>query len=140
MVAVSVLKLIEEGAIRLQDPVGTHLPEVDSLMKPPGPVTVEHVLRHTSGMPNYYDPQLTPRTLRQALAQPMTAEESLALTASVPWVLIPGERMMYANANYTALGLMVQHLRGRPIAQILRSDIIEPLLILSTLHSWTGGS
>lgn len=39
MVAVSVLKLVEEGIIQLQDPVGKHLPEFDSLMKPPGPVS-----------------------------------------------------------------------------------------------------
>lgn len=132
MVAVSVLKLVEEGAIQLADPVGRHLPEFDTILKPPGPVTVEHLLRHTSGMPNYYDPQLTSRTLQQALTQPITAEEILALTATVPWVLTPGDRMLYANANYVALGLMLQRLRGQPVAQILRSDIIEPLKLAGT--------
>lgn len=138
MVAVSVLKLVEEGVIRLQDPVGRHLPEFDTLMEPPGPVTVEHLLRHTSGMPNYHDPQLTSRTLQQALTQPITAEEILALTASVPWVLAPGDRMLYANANYIALGLMVQRLRGQPIAQIFRSDIIDPLKLTGTQMTGPG--
>ncbi|WP_426989282.1 serine hydrolase [Pseudarthrobacter sp. Y6] len=50
MVAVSVPKLVEEGVIQLQDPAGKHLPEFDTLMKPPGPVTVDHLLRHTSGL------------------------------------------------------------------------------------------
>ncbi|MCO4255202.1 serine hydrolase domain-containing protein [Pseudarthrobacter cellobiosi] len=138
MVAVSVLKLVEEGIIQLQGPAGRHLPEFDSLMKPPGPVTVEHLLRHTSGTPNYHDTQLTSRTLQQALTQPITAEEILALTASVPWVLTPGDRMLYANANYIALGLMVQRLRGQPIAQIFRSDIIDPHKLTGTHMTGPG--
>ncbi|MCO4252532.1 serine hydrolase domain-containing protein [Pseudarthrobacter raffinosi] len=138
MVAVSVLKLVEEGIIQIQDPVGRHLPEFDTLMKPPGPVTVEHLLRHTSGMPNYHDPQLTSRTLQQALTQPITAEEILALTAIVPWVLTPGDRMLYANANYITLGLIVQRLRGQPIAQIFRSDIIDPLRLTGTHMTGPG--
>jgi D-alanyl-D-alanine carboxypeptidase len=132
MVAVSVLKLMEDGVIKLQDPVGRHLPEFDTLMKPPGPVTVEHLLRHTSGMPTYDDALLESRTLQQVLTHSMTAEEVFALAATLPWVLTPGDRMLYSNSNYVTLGLMVERLRGQPIAQVLQADIIEPLKLTGT--------
>lgn len=61
MVAVSALKLVEEGALRLGDPVGKHLPEFDGLLKPPGPVTVEHLLRHETGLPTYDEVLFTSR-------------------------------------------------------------------------------
>ncbi|MET3175085.1 UNVERIFIED_ORG: D-alanyl-D-alanine carboxypeptidase [Arthrobacter sp. UYCu721] len=122
MVAVSVLKLVEEGVIQLQDPVGKHLPEFRHPDEPLGPFTVEHLPRHESGMPTYHNAQMDSRQL-QALTQPTTAEEDLALAATLPWVLPPGDRMLYSNSNYVALGLMVQRLRGQPLAQVLHGYI-----------------
>ena len=106
MVAVSVLKLVEEGVIQLQDPVGKHLPEFDALMES--------------------------RSLQQVLTQSMTAEDVFALAATLPWVLRPGDRMLYSNSNYVTLGLIVERLRGQPIARVLQADIIEPLKLTGT--------
>ncbi|WP_397428001.1 serine hydrolase domain-containing protein [Pseudarthrobacter sulfonivorans] len=132
MVAVSVLKLVEEGAIRLGDPVGKHLPGFDSLMKPPGPVTVEQLLRHESGIPAHPESVFTSRQIVELLGQPRTAEQNLALAASTPWVLMPGSGFRYSNLNYLVLGLIVERLREQPLGQVLRSDIIEPLKLTGT--------
>ena len=43
-VAVSVLKLADEGKLGLDDPVSKHLPDFDRIMHPPGPVTVRRLL------------------------------------------------------------------------------------------------
>ncbi|MHA7302184.1 serine hydrolase domain-containing protein [Pseudarthrobacter sp. MDT1-22] len=61
MVAVSVLKLVEEGLVRLEDPVAKHLPEFDSLVNPQGTVKVAHLLRHESGIPSYGEELFTAR-------------------------------------------------------------------------------
>ena len=77
MVAVSVLKLVEEGHVQLQDPVTKHLPEFDSLVNPRGAVTVAHLLRHESGIPSYEEELFSSRPIRQALTQKLSLGESL---------------------------------------------------------------
>lgn len=68
----------------------------------------------------------------------MTADQNLALAASVPWVLTPGGGIQYSNSNYIVLGLIVERLRGQPIAQVLKTDIIEPLGLTGTHLTGTG--
>lgn len=138
MVAVSVLKLVEEGLVGLEDPVAAHLPEFDSLVNPPGPVTVTHLLRHESGIPSYEEELFTSRPIRQALTQQMTLRESLALTTAMPWVLKPGSGAEYSNSNYLVLGLLVERLRGRPVAEVLRNDVFEPMGMKNTLMTGAG--
>lgn len=132
MVAVSVLKLVEDGLIQLDDPVTKHLPEFDSLVKPPGPVTVAQLLRHESGMPSYNEELFSSRPIRQALTQQMTPSASLALTTKMPWVLTPGSGAEYSNSNYLALGLILERARGRQLAEILRTEVFEPLGMTGT--------
>ncbi|POH73578.1 serine hydrolase domain-containing protein [Arthrobacter glacialis] len=138
MVAVSVLKLVEEGLVQFKDPVAKHLPEFDSLVKPPGPVTVEHLLRHESGLPSYEQALYTSRPMRQALTQSISAAEGLALATTMPWVLAPGSGSDYSNSNYLVLGLLLERLRGQPVAEILRNDVFEPLGMVSTHLMSTG--
>ncbi|MGM9474224.1 serine hydrolase domain-containing protein [Pseudarthrobacter sp. YS3] len=138
MVAVSVLKLAEEGLVQLEDPVAKHLPEFEGLVKPPGTVTIAHLLRHESGIPSYEEELFTSRPIRQALTQQMSLHESLALTTAMPWVLKPGSGAEYSNSNYLVLGLLVERLRGRPVAEVLRNDVFEPLGMKSTLMTGAG--
>ncbi|GAA3406059.1 serine hydrolase domain-containing protein [Pseudarthrobacter polychromogenes] len=138
MVAVSVLKLVEEGHVQLQDPVTKHLPEFDSLVNPRGAVTVAHLLRHESGIPSYEEELFSSRPIRQALTQKLSLGESLALSKAMPWVRTPGSGADYSNSNYLVLGLMLERLHGRPVAEILRNDVFEPLGMKDTHLTGTG--
>ena len=138
MVAVSVLKLVEEGLVQLEDPVTEHLPDFESLVNPPGLVTVAHLLRHESGIPSYDEVLFSSRPIRQALTQEMTLRESLALTTSMPWVQRPGNGAEYSNSNYLVLGLIIERLRGRPVAEVLQEDVFEPLGLKNTQMTGTG--
>ncbi|YCH08732.1 serine hydrolase domain-containing protein [Arthrobacter sp. alpha11c] len=92
MVAVSVLKLVEEGRLVLEDSIAKYLPGIDVLLPPePDSVTVRQLLGHTTGIP-------------------------------------------YASglSDYAVLGLLVERLRGAPLAAVLRTDILDPLSLLST--------
>ncbi|UVJ38878.1 serine hydrolase [Arthrobacter sp. CJ23] len=132
MVAVSVLKLVDEGRLALDEPVGRHLPELEGLLRPPTPVTVRQLLGHTSGMPDYYAPLLESAPLGQVLATPLTPEKRLALAGTVPWQLGEPQGFSFSRSDYVALGLLVERLRGRPLADVLRADIVEPLGLRST--------
>lgn len=85
MVAVSVLKLVDEGKVRLDDPITQHLPELGDLINAPGAVSVRSLLNHRSGMPSYWEILLKSTPMREVLAKRMSYEERLAVAATVPW-------------------------------------------------------
>jgi D-alanyl-D-alanine carboxypeptidase len=127
MVAVSVLKLVEEGRLGLDDQVSTYLPEIGQVLQAPGPVTVRRLLVHESGVPDFFIPLINSGPLQDVLARPLSLEQQLALAATVPWEpkLVQGPE--YSSSNYAALGLIVQRLRGRGIGEVLKADIADPL-------------
>ncbi|MBT2593730.1 serine hydrolase [Arthrobacter sp. ISL-72] len=134
MVAVSVMKLVEEGKLRLDDPVSRHLPELATMLHPPGPVSVRSLLNHRSGMPSYWEALLASAPMQDVLAKRMTHEERLAVAASVPWEPRGSAvAFSYSNSNYAALALLVERLRGATIGEVLRTDIAEPLGLDGTL-------
>ena len=127
LVAVSVLKLAEEGRLSLDEPASSYLPELHDLLHQPEPYTVRRLLGHTSGMPDYYPPLLDSVPPLQALSARLSAEEKLALAATLPWQRRRAQTFSYSNSNYVALGLIVERLRGRPLADVLRADVGQPL-------------
>ncbi|MET4588010.1 serine hydrolase domain-containing protein [Arthrobacter sp. PvP023] len=137
-VAVSVLKLVDEGRLGLGDEVGKHLPDFEGIMHPPGPVTVRQLLQHRSGMPDYITPLLQQGSFRDVLATPRSHRELLALAATQPWKPRLAQGFEDSDSNYIVLGMIVERLRGRPIGEVLRSDIIEPLGLRSTSMTGSG--
>ena len=138
MVAVSVLKLVEEGRLQLEAPVSTYLPDFDRVMHPPGPVTVRQLLQHRSGMPSVNGPLFDPATVRQALTTRVSLAELLAMAGRISWQAKLAQGFAYSNSNYIALALIVERLRGRPIGEVIRTDIIEPLGLSRTLMTAAG--
>jgi D-alanyl-D-alanine carboxypeptidase len=125
MVAVSVMKLVEEGKVRLDDPITEYLPELENVIHPPGPVTVRSLLSHRSGMPDYWEALVR---AGDAGDKHMSHEQRLAAAATVHWKPQgPGGVFNYSNTNYSALALLVEKLRGRDIGEVLRADIAQPL-------------
>ena len=94
----------------------------------PGPITLEHLATHTSGLP-----RLPPGLLRCALrhrADPyrdVTTEDLLdALAATRPWSA-PGARVRYSNFGAALLGEALSRRTGRSYAQLVAERITGPL-------------
>ena len=132
MVAVSVMKLVEEGVVDLDEQVSTYLPEFGTVLHPPGPVTVRQLLIHESGMPEFFFPLLASGPLQDVMNRPLSLEQQLAFAATVPWERKLAQSFEYSSSNYAALGLMVQRLRGKSISSVLDEDIAGPLRLEST--------
>jgi D-alanyl-D-alanine carboxypeptidase len=128
MVAVSVLKLVDERKVGLDDPITEHLPDLEKLIDLPGPVTVRSLLSHRSGMPHYWDGLVR---MGNTGDQRMTHEERLATAATVRWETQGIYR--YSNTNYSALALLIEKLRGRKLGEVLRTDIADPLGLTGTV-------
>jgi D-alanyl-D-alanine carboxypeptidase len=129
MVAVSVMKLVEEGKIELDDPITRYLPDFESIIKPPGPVSIRNLLNHRSGMPHYWESPLDIGNRR------FTHEERLGFAAAIPWTRSPRPFYRYSNTNYSALALLVEKLRGKDIGAVIQADNVQPLGLKDTLMS-----
>ena len=98
----SVMKLFEQGKIKLADPVARYIPEFGQNGKKE--VTVRDLLTHYSGLPPDLD--LTPywsgleEGYKRANAEPLTAP--------------PGSQFRYSDINFIVLGELVQRLSGEP--------------------------
>jgi D-alanyl-D-alanine carboxypeptidase len=138
MVAVSVLKLVQEGRIQLDAPVSTYLPDFERVMHPPGPVTVRQLLQHRSGMPSVDGPLYDPDTVRQALTTKVSLAQLLAMAGRISWRPKLAQGFEYSNSNYIALALIVERLRRRPIGEVIRTDVIEPLGLTGTSMTAAG--
>lgn len=127
MVAVSVLKLVDQGLIGLDDPVNGVLESFRTTLRPPGPITVRQLLNHNSGMPDYVDSEYSAGPLKQVANTRLSMQRALELAATLPWESKNVDRFSYSSSNYMALGQLIEKLRGRPVADVLNEDIFGPL-------------
>ena len=125
-VATMVLQLVDEGRISLDDRLGQHLPDAAA----GADVTIEQLLGHRSGLPNYTD---QPAFFADSLADPQASlgpDEILAYIRGVE----PGAvgEFAYSNTNYIVLGQLVEHLDGVDLNTSLTTRITGPLGLSDT--------
>jgi D-alanyl-D-alanine carboxypeptidase len=118
--AIAILQLVDEQRIELEAPVERYVPW---LLIPQAegncPVTVSHLLSHTSGIVAGID--ATP----EAAFQVWTLRE-------VPTLAVPGDRFHYSNLGYKVLGLVLEAVEGRSYSEIIRARILDPLGMSAT--------
>jgi D-alanyl-D-alanine carboxypeptidase len=125
-VAAAVLRLVEDGRIRLDEPVGARLPALGLDRR----ITIRMLLEHTSGLRDFF---FHPRIDRALLAAPdaeWTPQRSLRYVGK-PYFR-PGRGWHYSNTNYLVLGLLVEAVTGRPLATVIRREFLDPLRLEDT--------
>lgn len=128
MTAVAVLKLVDDGLIGLDDPVNGLLDSFATVLRPPGSITVRQLLAHTSGMPSFQEAnEKSIDDVARAFSENMSTQRGLELTAALPWDAKDVGSFRYSDSNYLALGQLLEKLRGKPFAQVLRDDVINRL-------------
>lgn len=119
-VATMVLQLVDEGAVALDDRLGDHL---DTTVG--ADATIEALLSHQSGIPNYTDqPDFFPETLA-ARDRALTPDDILAYVDDVD--AGQADSFAYSNTNYVLLGALIEALDGRDLSASLAARITEPL-------------
>ncbi len=125
----AVLMLAQEGRLSVEDPVGLHLPELPEWG---GRVTLDQLMHNTGGV----------RDMLEVLRQ---GGGDLGLACTAPQLLAgvlrqralnfePGTALIYSNAGFLLLGLVVERVAGRPLAAVLRERVFEPLGMTRTAH------
>lgn len=118
-VSAAVLLLQEEGRLELDDGIHTYLPFLPSEWFG---VTIRQLLTHTSGIPDYEEIQTY-----EAYRFRFTPEEIIRVAHSRPMDFAPGTGYYYSNTGYFLLSLLVEHVEGKPLGQVLEHRIFRPL-------------
>ncbi len=106
--------------VSLDDPITKYVTGFDTHGKT---ITAEHLLSHTSGLPNC---TATPDYEKGMRRDPRSAE-ILRLVAGKPLEFEPGRRFRYSNTNYVLLGMLIEKVPGRPYAEHLQASVVKPL-------------
>jgi CubicO group peptidase (beta-lactamase class C family) len=119
--AVAILQLVEQGKLKLEDPVKTHYPDAPAAWDS---ITIHHLLNHSSGIPSYTD---QPGFMANRSRDPKTPAEVVKLTQDLPLQFTPGEKFRYNNTGYVLLGAILEKITGQSYASYLRKNIFDPL-------------
>lgn len=122
LTAACVVLAAQEGKLSLEDDVRAHVPELPEYGEP---ITLRHLLNHTSGIRDYLG------LMSLAGLRPddyVDDEEVLALIARQRELnFAPGERELYSNSGYFLLSVVIARATGEPLDEFARTRIFEPL-------------
>jgi CubicO group peptidase (beta-lactamase class C family) len=118
--AMAVMILVEQGKLRLDDPIGKHLGDAPKAWDE---VTIHHLLSHTSGIPSYTSDPL----YGLKMAQPETVRSMIARFRDKPLAFKPGEKFAYSNSGYFLLGAIIEKVTGKTYETFLKEAIFAPL-------------
>jgi CubicO group peptidase (beta-lactamase class C family) len=126
--AVAAMKLVEEGALRLDDEVTKYLPE---LVETRG-VTIAHLLSHTSGMTGPF--AAIPGYRQKNIQLEISPEDLISSYATFPLLFPPGERFKYSNEGVATLARILELASKQSWEDLLRQRIFEPAGMKSTAY------
>lgn len=117
IVAAEIFKLAEGGLLTLDDLASSHLPRELSFYDANG-ATIRQVLGMRSGIPDWNEDS-------QLLYPAEQAATAVEVFEQLPESRVPaGAELHYASTNYVLLGTIIEHLAGRPMAEVLGSDVL----------------
>jgi CubicO group peptidase (beta-lactamase class C family) len=141
---VAALMLMEEGKLKLDEPISKWLPEFKDMrvlkdaagsLDDTGPasreITVEDLMTHRAGLAYAFSSvgpiaQAHEDALGSPLGTPLTPDAWLQALGGLPLSYPPGERMHYSHAT-EVLGFLVARIEGKPLGQVLKDRIFGPL-------------
>ncbi|WP_257385909.1 serine hydrolase domain-containing protein [Tahibacter caeni] len=126
--AVLVLQLAEQQRLDLQAPIRRYLP--DYAGSGGDAITVQQLLNHTSGLPNFDQVKDLQTALSEgvpAYQKPATPAQLVSRHCSGAPVAAPGSTFDYNNCDYIVLGLILEKVAGKPYEALLQERLLQPL-------------
>ena len=115
--AVAAMLLVEDGTLALTDPLTKFFPEAPETWKP---ITVRHLLTHTSGLPDYTSGTIDYR-------KDYSDDQLQKFAYALPLEFEPGARWNYSNTGYMMLGIVIRKASGKFYGDVLKERVFAPL-------------
>lgn len=121
-----IMQLIDENSLTLSTTLDNFFPELPNSNL----ITIEHLLRHRSGLFNYtetaYGTDIT--------TQPATQQQLIDLFIENGTIFEPNEQTSYSNTNYVILGFIIEDIDQKSYSDVLRDRITIPLGLTNTYN------
>ena len=124
--AAAILRLIERKRLVLTDAIGKHLADLPPAWRD---VTIEQLLNHTSGIPDFTE--IGGRWSRH-WDEAMPPARLLALVAKDSMTFAPGRDWHYSNTGYVVLAMLIEKIDGRSYGEVIEAEFSRPLGLTRT--------
>lgn len=118
--AMAVLLLSDQGKLKVDDAVCKFVDPCPGTWKP---ITLHHLLTHTSGIPNF----TAFKSYVKTMSQPSPPAETLKRFLNEPLDFAPGSKFSYSNSGYVLLGYIIEKVTGCSYADFVGKNIFNPL-------------
>lgn len=128
MTSAVILQLAQEGKLRLDDPVSTYVAGV------PGgdAITVAQLLAMRTGLYNYTNSPIIADSLDRDPDRVWRPQELLDIAFAQPADFAPGAEFEYSNTNYVLLGMIIEKVDGRSLADSYQARLFGPFGMTET--------
>jgi CubicO group peptidase (beta-lactamase class C family) len=126
--AMAIMILQERGKLTVQDSICHYLSECSPAWQP---VTLQHLLTHTSGIPDYMEVY---RQLKDQAnpCREYKPEEVIDSFKDLPLKFTPGSQWHYSNSGYFLLGTVIEQVSGERYETFVQTNILQPLGMTAT--------
>lgn len=119
----ALLRLVDAGKASLDDPISDYvdgLPEGDR-------ITLRQLANMTAGVPEYTeDPEFVANFLQDPQVA-LTPRSLVDVVADAPLAFEPGSEFAYSNTNTVLIGLAIEKITGKPLAEVIKTEVTDPL-------------
>lgn len=126
-VATAVLRLVDQGKLSLDDKLAAYIGGIPNGER----ITLRQLLGMTSGIHEFMDEQLRKDFAANPL-MPFRPQDVVAIVKRSEPEFAPGEKVSYCDSNYTFLGLILEKVAGKPVAQVIDEQVLIPLKLRGT--------
>ncbi|MEY8347926.1 serine hydrolase domain-containing protein [Bacillus cereus] len=124
LTGLAVMKLMEEDAVRLEDPIQKYIPWFTLKDKEASSkITIKHLLTHSSGISTYSGLAISDKESEELSA----IKDNVKSLSNVILTAFPGEKHQYSNANYLILGALIEEVTNQTYSDYMEQEIFLPL-------------
>jgi CubicO group peptidase (beta-lactamase class C family) len=116
--AAAIFRLEQQGKLKLSDPLSKYVPDFLNGER----ITIEQMLAHSSGLPDYYSlPEYATRKYQR-----VTLSDLIGWVKTKPLDFLPGSKNSYSNTGYGFLAYIIEQVSEKPYEQFLADEILRP--------------
>jgi CubicO group peptidase (beta-lactamase class C family) len=128
-VATLLLRLVDQKAVTLDDPLAKWLPDLRDADK----ATLRMLANLTAGYPDYVQNAEFVSALYADPFRQWTPEEQIAISLSTPQVFAPGTNWDYSHSDYVILGQALEKITDQPLDVALQEQVLGPMGLQNTV-------
>ena len=124
--SIALMKLVEEGAIKLNDPVTKYIPELYNIQSNGhnvDKITIRSIMRHTTGLPRNFNYMWDVNNIQETI----TTAESLKRLSEQSMITKPNRIPKYSNLAMTIAGEIIERVSGIKYEDYIENNIFKSL-------------